>query len=140
MDKLVKILKKIKLRNLIVLIFLLIFNTYAWFVYATRVSTGITAHVSSWNVEFTTGTGESITNILIEVDRIYPGMTTFERTIDVYNKGETEAIIDYEFEELRIMQDVYTVGKTLTEEELENKVKTEYPFKINVTKEDGRQR
>lgn len=52
MNKIIKILKKIKLRNLIVLIILLAFNTYAWFIYTTRVSSEITAHVSSWDVEF----------------------------------------------------------------------------------------
>lgn len=52
MNKIIKILKKIKLRNLIVLIILLAFNTYAWFIYTTRVSSELTAHVSSWDVEF----------------------------------------------------------------------------------------
>lgn len=51
---------------------LLIFNTYAWFLYATEVSTSFTAHVTSWNVDFTNENGESITEIIIDVERIYP--------------------------------------------------------------------
>ncbi len=52
MSKVIKVLKKIKLRNLLILIVLLAFNTYAWFVYTTKVSTGLNAHVSAWDVEF----------------------------------------------------------------------------------------
>ena len=101
MEKIVKILKKIKIKNLLILIFLLIFNTYAWFIYATRVSTNLTAHVSSWNIEFVSGTGEITTNLLIEVDRIYPGMDKFEKSVEVHNKGETAAVLEYEIESLR---------------------------------------
>lgn len=52
MDKVVQILKKIKLRNIVILIILLAFNTYAWFVYTTKVSLDMSAHVSAWDVEF----------------------------------------------------------------------------------------
>lgn len=135
MEKILKVFKKIKLKNLIILIFLLLFNTYAWFIYASKVSTGITAHVSSWNVEFSTGLDDSVTNMIVEIDRIYPGMEKFEKIIDVYNKGETAATIDYEFESIRIIDENLEVGENITGQDLENKIKTEYPFKINVKKE-----
>lgn len=77
MKMIVKILKKIKIRNILIL--LLIFNTYAWFVYATKVSSSMSVHVSSWNVEFSIGEDETVTNILIKVERVYPGMETFEK-------------------------------------------------------------
>ena len=138
MMKINRILKKIKIRNLIVLIFLLIFNTYAWFVYATRVSTNLTAHVSSWNVEFTTGEGEIVTNINIDVDRIYPGMETFEKIIEVHNKGETKALLDYKINEVKILDEYYTSREEngMTSEELEEKIKTDYPFKIQIEKDE----
>ena len=44
--------KYVKLRTLIILVVLLVFNSYAWFVFATRVSGGLSAHVTSWNVTF----------------------------------------------------------------------------------------
>ena len=83
MKMIVKILKKIKIRNILILILLLIFNTYAWFVYATKVSSSMSVHVSSWNVEFSIGEDETVTNILIEVERVYPGMETFEKKVSV---------------------------------------------------------
>ena len=139
MSKFLQIIKKIKIRNILILIILLSFNTYAWFIYATRVSTGITARVSSWNVEFQTGTGEVITNMLIEVDRIYPGMETFEKIVEVHNKGETKAALTYQLERLKIMDETFDVGEDgLTSEQLEEKITTEYPFKIIIVKDDER--
>lgn len=134
MDKIVKVLKKIKLRNLSILVILLAFNTFAWFIYVTRVSLDLTAHVSSWNVEFVSGSEEITTNIEIVLDRIYPGMENFERTIEVHNKGETPAILTYEIQSLKIMDETFEVDEEsgLTSDELENKIETEYPFKIDI--------
>ena len=111
MNKLVNILKKIKIRNLIILIILLAFNAYAWFIYATRVSLDLSVHVSSWNVEFVSGEEEITTNMEIVVDRIYPGMEDFERIIEVHNKGETPAVLTYEIESLQIMGETFAMAK-----------------------------
>ena len=134
MNKVIKILKKIKLRNLIILLVLLIVNTFAWFIYATRVSTSLNVHVSSWNVEFVSGDEEITTNIEIVLDRIYPGMEEFERIIEVHNKGETPAKLTYEIKSLEIMGDVYEVNEEtgMTSQDIQNKIETEYPFKINI--------
>jgi len=35
------------------------------------------------------------------------------------------------------MDDKYVVGENTTDEELKNKIETEYPFKINITKDDS---
>ena len=137
MKKIVKIIKTIKIRNIIFLILLLIFNTYAWFIYATRVSTGISAHVSSWNVEFSTGEDETTTNILIELDRIYPGMETVKKEVSVKNKGEISAKLDYDIIALKVMEEEYKIGEDMTSEELESKMKSEYPFKVNIVKDDA---
>lgn len=136
MNKVIKILKKIKIRNIIILIILLMFNTYAWFIYATKVATTLSVHVSSWNVEFVSSEGESIKDLVIEVERIYPGMENFEKTIEVRNKGETKASLSYEMQSLRVMGETFQVSDTLTSEELENQIKEKYPFKITVQKDD----
>ncbi len=138
MERIVKVLKKIKLRNLIILVLLLAFNTFAWFIYATRVSLDLSAHVSSWNVEFVSGSEEITTNMEIVVDRIYPGMENFERTIEVHNKGETPAILTYEIQTLKIMEETFEVSEEtgITSEDLQNKIETEYPFKIDINTGD----
>lgn len=137
MEKIVKIIKKVKIRNILILILLIIFNTYAWFVYATRVATDISVHIASWNVEFATGEDETTTNILVQVDRAYPGMENYLKEITVKNKGEMKAKLDYKIKSLKVMDDKYVVGGNTTDEELKNKIETEYPFKINITKDDS---
>lgn len=136
MERIVRIIKKVKIRNILILILLIIFNTYAWFIYATRVSMDLSVHVSSWNVEFSTGEFDTSTNILVEIDKAYPGMQKFVKNISVKNKGEMKAKLSYEILSLRVMDEKFVVGENITEQELENKIKTEYPFKINILSDD----
>lgn len=137
MEKIVKIIKKIKIKNIIILILLIIFNTYAWFIYATRVATDITVHVASWNVEFATGEEETTTNIIIQIERAYPGMDNYQKDIRVKNKGEVKAELSYNIKMLNVMGEKYTVGENITLEELQKKIEEEYPFKISIAKDDS---
>lgn len=138
MHKFIKILKKVKIKNMLILILLLMFNTYAWFIYATRVATDITAHVSSWNVEFKVGEEVLTTNLLVSIGRIYPGMETFEKVVEVLNRGETKAVLSYEIEEFTVMGETFTVDEENgpTTQDIVNKMNTEYPFKIKIEKDD----
>jgi hypothetical protein len=136
MEKIVKIIKKVKIRNIIILILLIMFNTYAWFIYATKVATDISVHIASWNVEFATGADETTTNILVQIDRAYPGMEDYVKEIKVINKGEMKAELRYNVKSLKVMNEQYIVGENITLEELQNKIDTEYPFKIKITKDD----
>lgn len=67
-----QVLKRVKLKTLILLIVLLMFNAYAWFVYTSKVSGNLTAHIESWDVTFQVGEQDAITNVLFDVDKIYP--------------------------------------------------------------------
>ena len=42
--------KKVKISNLILLIVLLMFNSYAWFIYNTKVSTSLSAKIEAWDI------------------------------------------------------------------------------------------
>lgn len=125
--------KYIKLKTLIILVVLLAFNSYAWFVFATRVSGGLSAHVTSWNVTFQVGDDESITNIVIDVSTIYPGMETYTKEIKVKNSGESIANLKYSYQSLTVLGDTYTIGDNCTEEELNDRIANSYPFKISVS-------
>lgn len=124
-----RIAKKVKLKTIILLIVFLSFNSYAWFIYATKVSSGISAHITSWNVRFRAGEEEITTNVVFEVDKIYPGMEPQRKTLTAYNEGEMKAILEYEVKEIRILGDTYKVDETFTQEQLINKLQ-EYPFKL----------
>lgn len=139
MQKFIKILKKVKIRNMLILILLLIFNTYAWFIYATRVDTDITAHVSSWNVEFKVADQVVTTNLVVAIGRIYPGMDRFEKVVEVHNKGETKAVLNYEIQEFTVMGEKFTVDEENgpTTQDIVDKMNTEYPFKIKIEKDDS---
>lgn len=133
-DKIYKLIKRVKLSNIILLILILVFNAYAWFIYATKVSTALEISVSSWNVEFSAGEGADNTNILIELDRIYPGMQNFEKNIEVHNKGETKAYLTYKIQSLKVLDNTYVASdEGMTSDDIENKLK-EYPFKIKIEK------
>lgn len=135
--------KHIKLRHALILIFLLMFNAYAWFIYATEVSTGVTAHVRSWKILFQADTTEIIDYIDIDIDDIYPGMQEFKTELKAYNRSETSAKVSFEILSARILDEEYitvegsepseVVEGTLTSEELVEKLKTDYPFKINIS-------
>ena len=139
MHKVLKIMKKIKIRNLIILILLLVFNAYAWFVYTTRVSLDLSAHVSSWDVQFVAKDGGVSSDMIIKVEKVYPGMEDFEKIIEVQNRGEVNVVLSYEIESVRIMDE--TIEKNdetgVTSESIEEKLKKDYPFKINIVKEDS---
>lgn len=100
-------------------------------------ATSITAHVTSWNIEFVADDGETITNILIDLDKIYPGMERYEKEINVRNKGEVSAKLDYEIESIEILGEKFEVDENTTSEDLENKIEQEYPFKIIVNLDDS---
>lgn len=137
MNKIIKIMKRIKIRNILILIFLLIFNSYAWFIYTTKVSMDLSAHVSSWDVEFVSEQGGITSEVTVSVDRVYPGMETFERIIQVNNRGDMEARLSYEVRSAKIMDEYYEKGQVLpdtteelTPDDIENIITNNYPFKI----------
>lgn len=137
--------KHIKLRHAIILIFLLMFNAYAWFIYATEVSTGVTAHVKSWKILFQADSTEIVDYIDIDIDDIYPGMKEFKTELKAYNRSETSAKVSFDILSARILDEEFiTVEGTdtseteiveglLTSNELVEKLKTEYPFKIDIS-------
>ena len=48
--------KKIKLRHLVLLVIMLSSNTFAWFIYAQKVSGTVDVHVRSWKILFESNT------------------------------------------------------------------------------------
>lgn len=126
------IFKYVTLKTLIILVVLLMFNSYAWFIFATKVSANLTVHVSSWNVVFKVGDTETSTNMIIDVGKIYPGMADFQKVITVYNSGETRAILSYQYKKIILLGVTYEVGDQYTSTQIQNKIENDYPFKTNI--------
>ena len=91
MKKKKSILSRIKITHLIILILLIMGNTFAWMIYANKVTTGIDVHVRTWNVDFQDKEGTIVENSFsMEVNNIYPGMEDFEEGLDITNTGEID--------------------------------------------------
>lgn len=134
--------KKIKPTRIVILIFFVIANTFAWFIYATRVDNDISVHVRAWNVVFEAGDNQITNSVDLNVDSIYPGMTDYLYEINAYNRSEVSATLTYQLLEATIFGDQYitTAGRIergeapvvtdLTSAQLENKLANDYPFSI----------
>ncbi len=133
LKKVLKIIKeKVKIRTMLLLIVFLSFNAYAWFIYATKASVGVSAHVSSWNIEFKTGENQTVTNMEFDVGRIYPGMEKYTKELSIKNSGEINATISYKIKKIEILGDIYEVNETITSDNLLNMLRNDFPFKFDI--------
>lgn len=138
-------LKKIRPTRLVILLFFVISNSFAWFIYATKVDNDVSVHVRSWNVMFQAGEHQITESIPLIIDSVYPGMEDYVYSIDAYNNSEVSATLSYELLEANIMGTQYmtTIGRTalgeeanendITSQELENILKDSFPFSITIS-------
>ena len=132
----------LKPTRILFLIVLLAANTFAWFIYATKVDNHISVHVKAWNVVFEAGENQVTNNINLTVDDLYPGMEDYSYEIKAYNRGEVSATLSYKILSARILNEEYITvdGRAelnqqaqagdLTSQQLENKLLNDYPFSI----------
>lgn len=127
--------KRIKLRTLLFLLITLTSNTFAWFVYNTKIENNITTSVKSWKITFINGEHDAVQYLEFKIDNIFPGMEDYNNSINISNEGETEATILYEIQEIKILEETYK-SEDYTQEELNNIITNNYPFtiKFNIDK------
>lgn len=138
----------LKPSRILFLIVLLAANTFAWFIYATKVDNHISVHVKSWNVVFEAGDNQVTNNINLTVDDLYPGMEDYSYEIKAYNRSEVSATLSYKILSARILnQEFITVdGRAelnqqpqegdLTSQQLKSKLLNDYPFSIDINISD----
>lgn len=127
------IIKRVRISTLILLLITFSSTTFAWFVYATKISTGLTAHIESWNILFTNEDNAIAEYIDIEIPNLYPGMDDFSDVISAYNLGERPAEVHYEIVSVRLLSTTYTIdGTTLTSAQMANKLASDFPFHITM--------
>lgn len=125
------ILRKVRFRTLFFLALTLASNTFAWFVYSTRVSNNINAKVRSWHVNFIINGSEAAEEYIeLNVDSLYPGMDTYTKTLTASNTGESRAQISYEVVTANVLGDDL-VGIYENSDTIINKLRNDYPFKID---------
>ena len=138
--------KNINVFRIIVLIILVSANTFAWFIYATKIDGSVSVHVKGWDVLFEAGENQ-VTNIInVNVNSIYPGMDNYHYEVKAYNRSEVSATLTYEVLEVRLLSSSYTSkeGRTyygqpiqdndLTSAELEASLLNDYPFSLEISR------
>ena len=128
LDSINRRLKKKKYMAILLALFTLGVNAFAWFVFSTHSDFTYEGKVSSWDVELKEG-GHAVNDFTISTD-MEPGMTDFVKTYEISNHGEVDAKITYNIQSLHIMGrnvNLYAVSDPV--DYLENF----YPFSIQVT-------
>lgn len=130
MKQKIKLIKKrVRRRTLFFLVFALMANAFAWFIYSNKVSSTITTGVKSWKINFKQDGADLENNVKFSVDTIYPGMNDYSDSVTITNVGETKAKVSYEITSIRIMDDNYD-SNSYTSDELLEILETKYPFKL----------
>ena len=137
--------KVLKPTRLIFLIVLIASNTFAWFVYSTKIDSSVSVHIKAWDIVFENDENEITQMININVDSIYPGMEDYEYEITAYNFSEVSAILSYKVLSASILGTNYIsqegraeLGQEvqqgdLTSLQLEQKLLNDYPFTISIS-------
>ena len=125
--------RRIRVRTLFFLFLTLASNSFAWFIYSTKVSNSITAKVRSWHVNFNVGGGETTEEYIeVNIDAIYPGMQPFYQELKASNDGETDAKITYEVVDANVLGD-NLIAKGMSSLDIINSFKNDYPFTLSIS-------
>lgn len=135
-NKLKRIIKKVRLKTILLLAITIASNSFAWFIYTTEVKTNMDTRVREWKVTFDSN-GEHVEKVItLNVKELYPGMESHTETLTASNTGESKAKIDFEIKEAKVLgEDLLLLN--MTNDELIEYLKTNYPFKIELSSSNG---
>lgn len=120
------------MRTLFFLFLTLASNSFAWFIYSTKVSNNITAKVKSWHVNFEVDSGGDISEYIeVNIDSVFPGMEEFHKEVTAVNNGEVDAKISYEIVSARIFDDDL-IERGMSSLDIINSFKNDYPFVLSI--------
>lgn len=125
--------KRVSGKTLLILIVTLSANTFAWFIYANKVQSGIEATVKAWNITFELDSGQITEYITIDVDELYPGKT-FSKNITIYNRGDTDADLSYQISSITLfgVTTTYTEAQNANPASLLSTIQANYPFALSL--------
>lgn len=123
-------LKRKKYFALLLALFTLGVNVFAWFVFSSSVNLQLNASVSSWDVTFNDGNDELSKNVIINVTNMRPGMDDFEKKYVINNAGEVGATFSFKITSIELL------GKTIDLSKNNDPItyfNTYFPFNITFT-------
>lgn len=121
-----KYILKRKYFSILLALFTLGVNIFAWFVFTSTSQLELDATVASWNVQFRDETGEEIKSFVIDVTYMKPGMSPYHKTITIHNESDVNATFEYQIPSFVLL------GKTI---QMSNSImldylKDNYPFSV----------
>lgn len=119
--------KSLRFKVLIMLGILLVFNTFAWFIYSTTIDNSISATVKSWKIAFDSE-NQLVQEVEFNIDELYPGMPDYNDYVTILNYGEIQAEVSYELEEVKILNNTYTKNDYTSQQLLD--ILNNNPFQI----------
>ena len=129
MKKLNRKQKYLLLRSMVILLVLLVVNTFAWFLMNTKTQLSMNVHIDSWHITFKDDEDVESTYFEIVIDRAYPGMEDFTKVFTITNTGERDATLSYAVVEARLLDDSYIADDAgPTHEEIEEMLTNDLPF------------
>lgn len=129
MEKKHKTYLKLNLMSLFFLAVSFISVTLAWFAYSGFASSGVNVDIKAWHIEFN-GKSEANNEIIIPLSTLYPGMDTVIESVNIKNKGDSDAKLSYEIKSVRILDD--NLDTSVDQNILRDTLSNGYPFSIDV--------
>lgn len=103
-DSLSNRFKKRKYISILLALFTLGVNIFAWFAFSEQAQLELDATVASWDVEFKDENDQVISrNILVEITKMKPGMPDFNKTIIIETNSDVRASFRYEVDSVKIL-------------------------------------
>jgi len=129
-NSLSKSLKKRLYISILLALFTLGVNIFAWFAFSAQAGLELDATVASWDVEFKDNETILSRYIVVEVTKMKPGMPDFNKTITIENKSDVQASFTYEIDGIDLL------GESLdltNKGDIYNYLSTFYPFSIQMS-------
>lgn len=102
-----KLKRSMRFKILILLAILLSFNTFAWFVYTSTISTSIKGYVKSWKISFENNI-DAVQYFDFNLKDLFPGMPNYENSVRIHNYSETKAEVNFKIKKIRVLNQVYS--------------------------------
>lgn len=122
-----KKLSRKKYISILLALFTLGVNIFAWFAFSANAGLQLDGTVASWDVDFKDSNGVSTRDVVIEVTKMKPGMEEFSETVIVENKSDVTANFTYELTSFSLLGreiDLSGIADPFTY------IRTYYPFSI----------
>ena len=130
LDVLQKKFRKKKYLSILLALFTLGVNIFAWFAFSANAGLELDASVAAWDVEFKDNMGVISRDILVEVTKMKPGIDDFNKTIEIESKSDVNSTFSYDVLGLSILGntiDLSGVG------DVEDYLEKFYPYSITFT-------